>query len=136
MQDMVYLEHQVQEYYRSRWHSLEQQARLEYSLEDVSRIEADLVSRFAQSVQLAFTRGHSQGSSRATVLQTNLDQSRSRVQLSCLRNELAHQELQEMRTRCDELETELTQPQAQSSTGQHYPAGRTNYTEQPGGTHP
>eukprot|EP00971_Amphidinium_carterae_P046232 909832-Amphidinium_carterae.4 len=70
-QDLIHLEQQARGYYHSRWTSLEQAARLEYSrascsqLEEVGRFEAKIVNRFSgnfsQSEQLAFNRGHTHG---------------------------------------------------------------------------
>eukprot|EP00971_Amphidinium_carterae_P012825 252689-Amphidinium_carterae.1 len=45
-------------------------------LDSVGRLEANLVSRFAQSEQLAFNRGHNEAAGRETILRKELNQAR------------------------------------------------------------
>eukprot|EP00971_Amphidinium_carterae_P282614 5610612-Amphidinium_carterae.1 len=62
-QDLHRVQQQAEEYYHSRWITLERTAHLEYSqaraaqMDEVGRFEQGLINRFAQSEQLAYNDG-------------------------------------------------------------------------------
>eukprot|EP00971_Amphidinium_carterae_P164591 3263128-Amphidinium_carterae.1 len=96
-QDLRRVQRQSEEYYHFGWIALERAAHLEYSqsraaqLGEVGRFEQGLMNRFAQSEQLAYNDGMRSGTTKTTLLRTELGQARRQAssQLATLRAELA-----------------------------------------------